>query len=99
MPGNLECQYSFAPKLSDESGFENCYSVLQTWSMSLHTYIGTLIGLLLAIGFAAAETGDLTHPDWHPDGKLLVAEGSCADSIDLYLIDVEESEHRHLFAG
>ncbi len=67
--------------------------------MSLHTYIGTLIGLLLAIGFAAAETGDLKHPDWQPDGKLLVAEGSCADSIDLYLIDVEESEHRHLFAG
>ena len=67
--------------------------------MSLHTYIGTLIGLLLAIGVAAAETGDLKHPDWHPDGKLLVAEGSCADSIDLYLIDVEESTVRLVWDG
>ena len=58
--------------------------------MSPHTCKCTLIGLLLAVAVAAAETGDLKHPDWHPDGKLLVAEGSCAGSIDLYLIDVED---------
>ncbi len=67
--------------------------------MSLHTCIGTLIGLLLGVAIAAAETGDLKHPDWHPDGKLLVAEGSCAGSIDLYLIDVEEKTVRLVWDG
>ncbi len=67
--------------------------------MSLHTCIYTLIGSLLAVGVAAAETGDLKHPDWHPDGKLLVAEGSCAGSVDLYLIDVEESTVQLVWDG
>ena len=67
--------------------------------MSLHTCIGTLIGLLLGVAIAAAETGDLKHPDWHPDGKLLVAEGSCAGSVDLYLIDVEESTVQLVWDG
>jgi TolB protein len=58
-----------------------------------------LIGLLLGVAIAAAETGDLKHPDWHPDGKLLVAEGSCAGSVDLYLIDVEESTVRLVWDG
>jgi len=55
--------------------------------------------LLLAAGVAAAETGDLKHPDWHPDGRLLVAEGSCAGSIDLYLIDVEEKTVQLVWDG
>jgi len=67
--------------------------------MSLLTRISTLIGLLLAMGVAAAETGDLKHPDWHPDGRLLVAEGSCAGSIDLYLIDVEKKTVQLVWDG
>lgn len=36
-----------------------------------------------------AMSAELKHPDWHPDGDLLVAEGSCRGSIDLYLIALE----------
>ncbi len=55
--------------------------------------------ILLAAGVAAADTGDLKHPDWHPDGDFLVAEGSCAGSIDLFLIDVQKRSVKLVFDG
>lgn len=58
-----------------------------------------IVMLLLGSGAAAVETGDLKHPDWHPDGKLLVAEGSCAGSIDIYLIDVVSGSVRLVWDG
>jgi len=48
---------------------------------------------------AAAEMGDLKHPDWHPEGKHLLAEGSCAGSIDLYLIDLQSGSVRLVWEG
>ena len=59
----------------------------------------SVTGLILAATLAAADGGDLKHPDWHPDGKLLIAEGSCAGSIDLYLIDVGSDSSRLLWDG
>jgi len=55
--------------------------------------------LLFAAGVAVAETGDLKHPDWHPDGRFLVAEGSCAGSIDLYAIDLESGTVQLVWDG
>jgi Tol biopolymer transport system component len=43
--------------------------------------------------------GDLKHPDWHPDGSLLLAEGSCRGSIDLFIVDLEMEAVRHLYDG
>ncbi len=40
---------------------------------------------------ASAATGDLKHPDWHPGGNLLIAEGSCLGNIDLFLIDLDRA--------
>ncbi len=67
--------------------------------MPLHTLKYTFMGLFFATGVTAAETGDLKHPDWHPDGRLLVAEGSCAGSIDLYLIDALATGDEPKFVG
>ena len=36
-----------------------------------------------------SESHELKHPDWHPSGDLIIAEGSCAGGIDLYLIDIQ----------
>ena len=36
-----------------------------------------------------AFAAELKHPDWHPSGRYLLAEGDCAGDIDLYLIDTE----------
>ena len=38
-------------------------------------------------GLAYAE-GTLKHPDWHPDGTKLIAEGTCTGSIDIYTLDL-----------
>ena len=54
------------------------------------------LGVLL-LSAAHADTGDLKHPDWHPDGHLLVSEGSCAGNIGLYLIDTGTGDIRLLF--
>lgn len=43
--------------------------------------------MALAASKVAAGAGDLKHPDWHPDGRVLVSEGSCAGDVGLYLID------------
>lgn len=48
---------------------------------------------------ADAETGDLKHPDWHPDGRKLIAEGSCFGSTDLFLIDLDDGTVRLLWDG
>lgn len=50
-----------------------------------------LIALLPLLAAHAQEqvSANLMHPDWHPDGRRLIAEGGCAGSIDLYLIDLE----------
>jgi len=56
--------------------------------------------VLLATATATvAKSGDLKHPDWHPDGNLLVAEGSCRGSTDLYLVDVEKQSVTFLWDG
>ena len=54
------------------------------------------LGALL-LSAVHADTGDLKHPDWHPDGRLLVSEGSCAENIGLYLIDTSTGDVRLLF--
>ena len=50
-------------------------------------------GCLLA-ATAAAGDGDLKHPDWHPDGNLLIAEGSCHGNIGLYIVDLAAATAR-----
>jgi TolB protein len=59
------------------------------------TPIAGLGTLLLTATFA--DAGDLKHPDWHPDGDLLVSEGSCTGNIALYLIDTNTGDIRLLF--
>jgi len=54
------------------------------------------LGALL-LSAAHADTGDLKHPDWHPDGHLLVSEGSCTGDIGLYVIDTGTGDIRLLF--
>ena len=54
------------------------------------------LGALL-LSAVHADTGDLKHPDWHPDGHLLVSEGSCGGNIGLYLIDTSTGDVRLLF--
>ena len=44
-----------------------------------------------------AQSSDLKHPDWHPDGRLLISEGSCRDGIGLYLIDTKTGDVSLLF--
>jgi Tol biopolymer transport system component len=91
-----------SPEPSGESGVDNGYVALCTWPMAFQIIRSTLIGLLLAVGIAVvaiAEAGDLKHPDWHPDGRHLVAEGSCAGSIDVYLIDVQTGSVRLVWDG
>ena len=67
--------------------------------MPLYEFKYVFLGMLLATAAVAAEPGDLKHPDWHPDGRLLIAEGSCAGSIDLYLIDLQEDTVKFIWDG
>lgn len=53
-------------------------------------------GCLLSLGVSAGEA-DLKHPDWHPSGDLLLAEGSCHGGIGLYLLDLAEDSARLLY--
>ena len=53
----------------------------------------------LTIPFALAKSDDLKHPDWHPDGRYLVAEGSCTGNTDLYLIDTESGSGTPLYSS
>ena len=52
----------------------------------------------MALSAAGAVSADLKHPDWHPDGRHLLAEGACSGSIDLYVIDTELSVLHPLYA-
>jgi TolB protein len=54
------------------------------------------MGVFTAL-FANAQSGDLKHPDWHPDGRMLVSEGSCDGDVGLYLIDTDSAEVTLLF--
>jgi len=47
----------------------------------------------------ADSSGELKHPDWHPAGRLLVAEGSCAGGTDLYLVDTVTGHGSRLWDG
>jgi len=47
----------------------------------------------------AGSNGDLKHPDWRPDGRLLIAEGSCEGGIDLYTIDLNNNRVKVLWDG
>lgn len=53
--------------------------------------IGRLVlpGVVMLASYAVAASGDLQHPDWHPGGRLLIAEGSCFGGSDLFLIDLD----------
>ena len=53
-------------------------------------------GCLLSLSVSAGEA-DLKHPDWHPDGAMLIAEGSCHGNIGLYLVELAENSARLLF--
>lgn len=57
----------------------------------------TVTNLLLSV--LAAESEELKHPDWHADGRQLIAEGSCAGGIDLYLLDIESRAVRLLWGS
>lgn len=75
---------------------------MQARGMLVHIRRCTFIGLLLLLGAGQVDAdglGDLKHPDWHPDGRHLVAEGSCAGSIDLYLIDLRDGTVDLVFDG
>lgn len=54
---------------------------------------------LSAMQNAAAQSGDLKHPDWHPDGRLIVSEGSCTGDVGLYLVDTVSGDVSLLFDG
>ncbi len=62
-------------------------------------YCVALICMTLLACFASAEPGDLKHPDWHPGGKSLIAEGSCFGGIDLFLIDLDNDTVRLWWDG
>jgi TolB protein len=63
------------------------------------TPLGAATLALLAGGLGPSASGDLKHPDWHPGGRRLVAEGSCAGSIDLYVIDLDAHTVRRVWDG
>jgi Tol biopolymer transport system component len=46
---------------------------------------------LCCLGLLTQPAGadELKHPDWHPNGSLLIAEGSCFGGTDLFLIDLD----------
>jgi TolB protein len=46
--------------------------------------------VLLGLPAGTVAAAELKHPDWHPSGDLLVAEGHCSGNADLYLIDLED---------
>jgi len=46
--------------------------------------------LFAAFWSAAATSDELKHPDWHPDGSSLIAEGDCAGNIALYVIKLSD---------
>ena len=48
---------------------------------------------------AGVAAGDLKHPDWHPDGSKLIAEGSCFGSIDVFLINLDDGSVRQMWDG
>ena len=51
---------------------------------------------LLPQTVSAAEA-NLKHPDWHPEGIMLIAEGSCHGNIGLYLVDLADDSTRLLY--
>ena len=59
--------------------------------------VSAIVSSLLAV--SAVRSQELKHPDWHPDGHQLIAEGSCAGSIDLYLIDLESRSVQLVWDG
>jgi Tol biopolymer transport system component len=58
----------------------------------------TCFGFLTA-SFAYANSDNLKHPDWHPDGRYLVSEGSCTGNTDLYLIDTQSGSVTPLYSS
>ena len=52
---------------------------------------------MLAASISTAETGNLKHPDWHPDGRHLVSEGSCTGNGGLSLVDTDSGTVKLLF--
>jgi len=56
-------------------------------------FLTGLIGCVACLSCAVfAGPGDLKHPDWHPSGKWLVAEGECGESINVVLVDLDTGE-------
>lgn len=53
----------------------------------------------LTAPLAIAKSDDLKHPDWHPDGRYLVSEGSCTGNTDLYLIDAQSGAVTPLYGS
>ena len=73
--------------------------VSQSYSRSVsHMIVITCFGFLAA-STAVAKSDDLKHPDWHPDGRYLVSEGSCTGSTDLYLIDTQSGSVTPLYSS
>lgn len=54
---------------------------------------------ILTISTAIAESGNLKHPDWHPNGRHLISEGSCTGNVGLYLLDTQDNSVRLLLDG
>lgn len=60
---------------------------------------GFIMVVSLALVGGDAFGGSLAHPDWRPDGKALIAEGSCDGDGDLVLVDLETGALTTLWDG
>jgi TolB protein len=67
--------------------------------MTIRAAFLCLFGVMLALCADAEDRSDLKHPDWHPSGGMLIAEGSCAGGIDLYAIDLRTGEIARILDG
>ena len=72
------------------------FAIAGGWS-SYNPRMRTLLTVCCA-SVSLVTWADLKHPDWHPDGVHLLAEGSCAGTIDLYIIDTANAVVHPLYA-
>jgi Tol biopolymer transport system component len=78
-----------------------CQASLLLLNLSVQSAVFRCL-IVVAVAFlmtGLARSPELKHPDWHPNGNLLISEGSCAGGIDLYMIDVAKGIVRHVWDG
>lgn len=97
-PESWQCQKSSGEAIERKHAIDD--TSLSKWRVYLiagRCLALTIIALLTCQLNAAAA--NLKHPDWHPNGHLLVAEGSCLGGSDLFLIDLQSETVRMIFDG